>query len=106
VILTNALQATPGEGGVSLRALCASRGIEVEVTDGGAGMEAGVLARAGEPFFTTKEPGQGTGLGLYIARTLVEQLGGALELASERGRGTTARITLPRTQVQREEARG
>ncbi|MEY2669372.1 MAG: hypothetical protein RJA59_2010, partial [Pseudomonadota bacterium] len=106
VILTNALQATPAEGGVSLGARCVARGIEVEVTDGGAGMEAGVLARAGEPFFTTKEPGQGTGLGLYIARTLVEQLGGALELASQPGRGTTARITLPGTQAQREEARG
>lgn len=106
VILTNALQATPGGGEVSLRARCVARGIEVQVTDGGAGMEAGVLARAGEPFFTTKEPGQGTGLGLYIARTLVEQFGGALELASEQGRGTTARITLPGTPLEHEEARG
>jgi two-component system sensor histidine kinase RegB len=62
-----------------------------------------VLARAGEPFFTTKAPGQGTGLGLFIARTLAEQLGGALEIQSHPGRGTTARITLPGTQPGREE---
>lgn len=103
VILTNALQATPGEAGVSLRARCAERGVEVEVVDGGPGMPPGVLARAGEPFFTTKEPGQGTGLGLYIARTLVEQLGGALVLASQPGRGTTARIVLPQSQAGHEE---
>ena len=62
-----------------------------------------VMARAGEPFFTTKDPGQGSGLGLYIARTLAEQLGGALELLSQPGRGTTARITLPGTTPGREE---
>jgi two-component system sensor histidine kinase RegB len=54
-----------------------------------------VLARAGEPFFTTKAPGQGSGLGLYVARTLAEQLGGSLEIRSEPGRGATARMELP-----------
>ncbi len=103
VILTNALQATAAGGEVSLRARCATGGIAVEVQDGGAGMEPDVLARIGEPFFTTKEPGQGSGLGLYIARTLAEQLGGALEIQSRPGQGTTARITLPGTQPGREE---
>jgi len=54
-----------------------------------------VLARAGEPFFTTKAAGSGTGLGLYVARGSVEQLGGRLRLASP-GSGTTAIIDLPR----------
>ena len=101
VILTNALQATPGE--VSLRARCAAGGIAVEVHDTGAGMTPEVLARVGEPFFTTKAPGQGGGLGLFIARTLAEQLGGALEIQSQPGQGTTARITLPGTPPGREE---
>lgn len=103
VILTNALQATSGGGEVSLRARCAGGGVAVEVQDGGAGMAPGVLARAGEPFFTTKDPGQGSGLGLYIARTLAEQLGGSLELRSQPGLGTTARITLPGSDPGREE---
>ncbi len=104
VLLVNALQATDGE--VWLRALCAERAIVVEVQDRGAGISPEVLARIGEPFFTTKDPGQGSGLGVYIARTLAEQLGGALEVVSKPGQGTTARITIPGTPGVREEARG
>jgi two-component system sensor histidine kinase RegB len=106
VILTNALQATSGGGEVALRVRCVERGVSVEVQDGGPGMAPEVLTRVGEPFFTTKDPGQGSGLGLYIARTLAEQLGGTLELQSKPGQGTTARITLPGIQSGREEARG
>ena len=58
-----------------------------------------VLARAGEPFFTTKPAGDGTGLGLYVARGSVEQLGGRLQLVSTPGTGTTATIDLPRDVV-------
>ena len=59
-------------------------------------MSAAVLARAGEPFFTTKEPGKGMGLGLFLARSFAERLGGSLELDSTPGRGTAATLTLPR----------
>lgn len=72
-------------------------GCRIEVRDTGIGMPAEVLARAGEPFFTTKEPGQGMGLGLFVARAVLERLGGKLELASTPGRGTTAVLTLPLT---------
>lgn len=57
------------------------------------------LARAGEPFFTTKPPGVGTGLGLFVARSSIEQLGGSLSLASSAGQGTTATVLLPRDVV-------
>ena len=58
-------------------------------------MPANVLSRAGEPFFTTKEPGQGMGLGLFLTRAVIEQLGGSLQLQSVPGEGTTATLRLP-----------
>jgi two-component system sensor histidine kinase RegB len=48
----------------------------------------------GEPFFTTKEPGQGMGLGVFVARALCEQIGGKLEIESAQGRGTTVRMSV------------
>ena len=54
-----------------------------------------VLSRACEPFFTTKAPGQGLGLGLFLACTLVEHLGGRFALDSTPGTGTRATVELP-----------
>jgi two-component system sensor histidine kinase RegB len=54
-----------------------------------------VLARAGEPFFSTRGSGHGLGLGLFVARSLAEQLGGELSLVSVRAEGTRARLTVP-----------
>jgi two-component system sensor histidine kinase RegB len=58
-------------------------------------MDATLLARVGEPFFTTKGPGRGLGLGLFLARSVAEQLGGRLELDSQIGRGTRVVLTVP-----------
>lgn len=69
--------------------------VHLAVIDRGAGMDVEQLNRAGEPFFTTKPAGVGTGLGLFVARSSVEQLGGRLSLVSSPGKGTTATITLP-----------
>jgi CheY-like chemotaxis protein len=68
----------------------------IEVTDNGVGMKPEVLANALEPFFTTKGPGHGTGLGLSMVYGFVKQSGGAMRIYSEPGRGTTVRLYLPR----------
>ena len=58
-------------------------------------MPANVLRRIAEPFFTTKEPGKGMGLGTFLARTFAESLGGRVHFASIPGEGTTAILELP-----------
>jgi two-component system sensor histidine kinase RegB len=69
--------------------------LRLRIEDRGPGMTADVLARAGEPFFTTKEPGKGMGLGLFLARSLVERLGGTLTIQSSVGQGTTVWVRVP-----------
>jgi PAS domain S-box-containing protein len=67
----------------------------IRVADTGTGMDEGTLARAIEPFFSTKPLGKGTGLGLSMVHGLAVQLGGVLELSSEVGKGTVATLWLP-----------
>ncbi|WP_372623827.1 ATP-binding protein [Falsiroseomonas sp.] len=70
----------------------------IDVRDTGTGMDEETLARVGEPFFTTKPQGQGTGLGLSMARGFAVRAGGALRIESEVGQGTTVSIWLPAAQ--------
>jgi signal transduction histidine kinase len=67
--------------------------VVVEIADTGPGIPPAVLDRVFDPFFTTNE--RGTGVGLFTCRTIVQELGGRLELASHRDGGTTARVVLP-----------
>lgn len=69
--------------------------VTVAVRDTGIGMPQADVQKAFQPFFTTKEVGKGTGLGLFLSRETVQAHGGTLSLASEQGRGTTVTITLP-----------
>ncbi len=70
--------------------------IAICVTDTGSGMPPDVLARAFDPFYTTKPTGQGTGLGLSMIYGFAKQSGGHVRISSEVGRGTSVRIYLPR----------
>jgi CheY-like chemotaxis protein len=105
-LAVNARDAMQGEGEMVIAARQTRGGDEqgglkpgsyvcLSVADRGEGMDAETLARATEPFFTTKGIGKGTGLGLSMVHGLAEQSGGRLMLASSRGKGTTAEIWLP-----------
>ena len=69
--------------------------IEIRISDTGIGMSPEVRERAFDSFFTTKEIGKGTGLGLFISRNLVREVDGTVELESEPGKGTTVIIRIP-----------
>jgi signal transduction histidine kinase len=112
-LLTNALAATPQQGTVEVRVGAraatsqeldagqrvapdmSSMVVTVAVRDTGIGMPPSDVQNAFQPFFTTKEVGKGTGLGLFLSRETVQAHGGTLSLESEQGRGTTVTITLP-----------
>ncbi|MGH7056572.1 MAG: ATP-binding protein, partial [Acetobacteraceae bacterium] len=108
-LATNARDAMPSGGTLALSAAADEIGeganlgvrlgsgtyVRLSVADDGTGMDAAVLARASEPFFTTKPEGQGTGLGLAGARGFAEQSGGGLAIESASGRGTTVTLWFP-----------
>ncbi len=107
-LVVNARDAMPAGGVVEITAgsaeapgpgaparLLAGRYLRLEVRDTGTGMDPQVLARATEPFFTTKGAGHGSGLGLSMVQGLAEQSGGGLALSSRPGAGTTVAIWLP-----------
>ena len=75
--------------------LSPGRYVRMDIEDNGTGMDAATLAKASEAFFTTKGPGQGTGLGLAMARGFAEQFAGGLAVASTPGVGTTVSLWLP-----------
>ena len=101
-VVRNGLDASEPVGTVSVDIVSSSSGVCFTIADQGLGMTRDVLRRASEPFFTTKEPGQGMGLGLFLTRNVIERLGGKFDISSTQGRGTTVNIQLPRAQGQPE----
>ena len=95
ILVDNALAVSPGGKGVRLCIHAAGGHIFFDVRDQGPGMSEEVARRAGEPFFTTKPPGKGMGLGLFLARLVAEKLGGRLRFESRPGEGTCATLELP-----------
>ena len=95
-LLKNAAEALEGRGG----AICVDTrreqaGIVAEIRDNGPGVAPEVQERLFEPFFSTKEAGSGTGLGLSVSRRIVTEQGGSIEVASAPGEGTTFSVRLP-----------
>jgi CheY-like chemotaxis protein len=95
-LVINARDALDGNGRISVTTAAAGDdAVEVAVGDTGRGIPADVLERVCEPFFTTKAPGKGSGLGLSMVYGFARQSGGEMRIESRVGEGTTVRIRLP-----------
>ncbi|MFN7698246.1 MAG: ATP-binding protein [Deltaproteobacteria bacterium] len=105
-LVKNAIEASPSGSEVDVRASLGHARLELEVEDRGSGMSAEALARVGEPFFTTKDPGRGMGLGLFLVKALAAHLGGEVTLDSSVGRGTKVKLVLPCPAETASETRG
>ncbi len=94
-LLTNAIDATLAGGRIGIAVRPRGGEVELSVTDTGRGIPAEAQKRVFEAFFSTKEPGRGSGLGLFISSQIVREHGGRIEIASEEGRGSVFRVVLP-----------
>jgi two-component system sensor histidine kinase RegB len=94
-LITNAQDASPPTSAVIVLARRYDQMLELVIRDRGAGMPREILERIGEPFYTTKPPGRGMGLGLFLARAVIEAVGGTLQIDSTTGAGTDVRVILP-----------
>lgn len=94
-LVKNAIEASPAGKPVQLSGNAAEGVLRLIVKDSGIGMQPEVLQQIAEPFYTTKDSGQGMGLGTFLARTYAEEMGGALVFESIVNQGTTAILELP-----------
>ncbi len=96
-LFINAIQAMLDGGSLTVRAYPSQDGhwLKVEVKDTGTGIAAEHLSRIFDPFYTTKQVGRGTGLGLSVTYGIVEKHGGHIEVESQKGRGSTFTVVLP-----------
>ena len=94
-ILINAVQAIKDHGEIRIRTRAVENFVEIEIKDTGIGIPEVNLKKIYDPFFTTKEVGKGTGLGLNVSYNIVKRHNGSIEVESEMGRGTAFRIKIP-----------
>jgi two-component system sensor histidine kinase RegB len=99
VLLRNAFDASPVDAGVTLSIQRREGRIRIEVEDRGAGMSEELLRRAGEPFLTTKEPGKGMGLGLFLVRLVAERCNADFSIQSKQGEGTKCVLELAKDKI-------
>lgn len=105
-LCTNAIDAMPKGGTLTMRASAHSNRVAIEIEDTGFGIPQEDLSKIFEPFFTTKEVGEGTGLGLAVCYGIITDHGGRLSVRSNVGKGTTFTILLPITkEVESRESR-
>lgn len=106
VLLRNGIDASPDGAPVTLDVSDSGGHVRFTVRDSGSGMSPEMLRRAGEPFFTTKEPGRGMGLGLFLVRLVAQQCGATFSIDSTPGVGTTCALELADAAVKNGDATG
>jgi two-component system NtrC family sensor kinase len=94
-LLNNAIHATDKDGEITVRLQWTDTGASIDIIDSGTGIPKENLDRIFEPFFSTKAPGKGTGLGLFVSRDIVEKFGGKLTVESQLGEGTCFSLYIP-----------
>ena len=94
-LLTNALQAMKGRGVIGLSTALTDTSVVTTITDSGPGIPKQHLSKIFDPFFTTKGQGEGSGLGLTVARRIIKKFGGDIRIESKEGIGTSCIVTLP-----------
>jgi signal transduction histidine kinase len=94
-LINNAAQAIPGDGTVTVRSFVDGERVRIDVSDTGSGIPAEVQPRIFETYFTTKPAGEGTGLGLPIVKSIVDEHGGEIRFTTRQGQGTTFSVFLP-----------
>jgi len=105
-IAVNAIQAMPGGGKLTIRTNASDRFVSLIVEDTGVGMSKKVVKQVFLPFFTTKDVGQGTGLGLPVVHGIVTSHGGSINVDSKVGQGTKFEIQFPIAEPQGKKERG
>ncbi|MFH1077075.1 MAG: sensor histidine kinase, partial [Pseudomonadota bacterium] len=94
-LLSNAIDAIGKDGLINIRSRTEDANIVVDIVDNGPGIPEEAQKKVFDPFYTTKETGKGTGLGLWVCYTIMERMGGSLSLKSEPGKGTTFTVLAP-----------
>ena len=94
-LITNAVQAMEHHGTLTLETTAVAGATQVRVSDTGCGIAPEVLTRIFEPFYTTKPPGKGTGLGLYNIKNVIQHMQGVVGVESHVGQGSTFTLTFP-----------
>jgi two-component system, NtrC family, sensor kinase len=94
-LITNAVQAMEHHGTLTLETTTTDVATQVRVSDTGCGIASEVLTRIFEPFYTTKPPGKGTGLGLYNIKNVIQHMQGTIGVESRVGQGSTFTLTFP-----------
>jgi two-component system, NtrC family, sensor kinase len=95
-IISNAVHATDAGGSITATIETFDEQVAIHITDTGKGIPREHLEKIFEPFFSTKPPGEGTGLGLFVSRSIIDKLGGKIDVESRLGKGTRFSIRLPR----------
>ena len=94
-VLMNAIQAMEGRGTLRLSTSLTDTSVETRIADSGPGIPKQHLSKLFDPFFTTKGQGEGSGLGLTVARRIIKKFGGDIRIESQEGSGTSCIVTLP-----------